>query len=148
MGKLHAPAAPDSAALRPMPRIGWLLWMHRVEGVAMLATGPFLMLFGGWTLDLWGVAAVAGGAGDARAVAALCVAMFGALVFLMGWIEARVWGRLSRECVEAWFVADLLFLMAFVPLIHGYGVWNFWSIWGTAFWPLSYAPARLYWLTR
>ena len=145
----------DATTLTVTPN--WIRWMHWFEGWAMLLTGPFLMVFGEYTLGLWGVnvraMSLAASSSSAAAVAAavadiagLSIGQFGALVFLMGWIEVRYHGLLPRYCVEAWLIADILYLIVFLLLIVRYGEFNFWSIWGTAAWPASYAPVRCYWL--
>eukprot|EP00741_Cyanophora_paradoxa_P006526 tig00001024_g6317.t1 len=109
------------------------------EGVSMAITGPILMAAPKMALELFGVKnpsdAAAGG-----------VAWFGALVFLMGWVESRSWGAMTKFEVEGWLLADFAFLAVFVPWINSHGVWNFWSAVCSAGFPIVYAPIRLYWL--
>ncbi|KAL6057403.1 hypothetical protein QOT17_015552 [Balamuthia mandrillaris] len=117
-------------------------WIHLFEGIAMLITGPILMLFPQLVLSLYAVSPQVVGA----AVAADVVPWFGALVVLMGWVETRCWGRMLRPMVEAWLIADVLYLLAFYVFVERHGQWNLWSFALSALFPILYAPLRVYWL--
>jgi len=119
--------------------LSWINYLHLFEGWAMLLTGPFLMIFGELTLQLYGVKHIASQASDT-------VPWFGALVTLMGWVEVRMWKNLPRAWIEACLLADILYLIAFYIFIERHGEWNFWSFVCSAMFPMLWAPVRTYWL--
>jgi hypothetical protein len=45
---------------------------------------------------------------DAPPIAYEVVPWFGSLVFMMGWLELRVLGRMTRPEVEGWLLADIV----------------------------------------
>jgi len=111
------------------------------EGIAMLITGPLLMVAPLWVLQVYGVK-------DPPLVAADVVPWFGSLVFLMGWVETRCWGKMNRFEVEAWMIADFLYMYALYVFITRHGQWNIFSFVLSFLFPLLYWPIRLYWLLR
>jgi len=119
----------------------WVENLHLFEGIAMLITGPILMAFPALTLSLYECPV------PSFSLAADVVPWFGALVFLMGWVETRYWGRVPRPVVEAWLIADVLYLVVFYLFIERHvGHWNFWSFVCSALFPILWAPLRVYWL--
>ena len=78
-----------------------------LEGIAMVITGPFLMLFPSWTMELYEVRLALSKftAESIGCAASAAVQWFGALVLLMGWVEVRKNGRLDAPEVEAWLIA-------------------------------------------
>jgi len=109
----------------------------------MLITGPILMLFPRMTLQLYGLTAA-----SCCQAAVDTVPWFGSLVLLMGWVECRVAGRLTRPEVEAWLIADIAYFLALKAFVDNNlgGQWNFWSFGASALFPLLWCPVRLYWL--
>jgi len=105
----------------------------------MVITGPLLMIAPHWVLQTYGVK-------DPPMVAADVVPWFGALVFLMGWVESRAWGKLTRFEVEAWLIADFLYMYALWVFIRAHGEWNLYSFVYSFLFPLLYWPVRAYWL--
>lgn len=117
----------------------WIRLIFLAEGVAMLVTGPFLMLWPQWTVTLYGASATFGHVGSA-------IPWFGALVLLMGWVETRKMGRLDAPEVEAWLIADVAYAFFFHKwVIHYTPGYNLWSLFSIAF-PILWAPLRVYWL--
>src|SRR5262249_39149129 len=111
-----------------------------LEGVAMIITGPFLMVWPQLVLELYSTrhfspSAVGG------------VQWFGALVLLMGWVEMRKWGRLDRPEIEAWLLADVAYAVCFSHWVNKHAEWNFWAVFSIVF-PIGWAPLRIAMLSR
>ena len=64
----------------------------------------------------------------------------------MGYHQTFEWKKLTKKWIEACFIADLLWLYAFINFINKHGSWNVWSIYGSLTWTIIYAPLRVYWL--
>lgn len=92
-----------------------------------MVTGALMMISPEFVVGQQGLASSAVGDGNLR--------QFGAMCCLMGYVGVRA--PVVRQVVEACLLGDLLWFMAFLPLVYQHGDWttlgSLFSVWSVVF---------------